>query len=91
MLKKLLIGSVMAVALFTEMPVAMAAAPVAANAAVASPQIRVRIGQQRRYPRRYNNRGRWQRNRVGRARLVRQVYWVNGRRYVRYVRVYNRL
>src|SRR5687767_3554552 len=41
----------------------------------------------------YNNR-RWNRYRYGRtvrnrrATLVRQTYWRNGRRYVRYVRVY---
>ena len=52
-----------------------------------SPQIRVRIGGQRRRGRGWN-RGRhrgWE-NR-NRTRLVRQVYRVNGRRYVRYVRV----
>jgi hypothetical protein len=52
----------------------------------AAPQIRVRIGGRRRG--RNWNRGRhrgWE-NR-GRTRQVRQVYWRNGRRYVRYVTV----
>jgi hypothetical protein len=53
-----------------------------------SPQIRVQIGGRRNRRGRNWNRGRhrgWE-NR-NRTRLVRQVYWRNGRRYVRYVRV----
>jgi hypothetical protein len=47
-----------------------------------SPQIRVRIGRGNR-----RNRG-WNRGRLaGRTRLVRQVYYVRGHRYVRWVRV----
>lgn len=58
-----------------------------------TPQIRVRIGQRRG---RNWNRGRhrgWERGRhrgwykQARTRQVRQVYWRNGRRYVRYVTV----
>lgn len=54
------------------------------------PQIRVQIGGQRRRGRNWNrgNRGRhrgWNNHR--RTRVVRQVYWRNGRQYVRYVRV----
>lgn len=53
------------------------------------PQIRVRIGSRNRRGR--WNRGRWNRNRGwerrNRTRLVRQVYYRNGRRYVRTVRV----
>jgi hypothetical protein len=61
-----------------------------------SPQIRVRIGGRRNRRGRNWNRGRhlgWERGRHRgwsnnqRTRLVRQVYWRNGRRYVRYVRV----
>jgi hypothetical protein len=50
------------------------------------PQIRVQIGGRRRG--RNWNRGRhrgWESR--NRTRLVRQVYWRNGRQYVRYVRV----
>jgi hypothetical protein len=53
-----------------------------------APQIRVQIGGQRRRGRGWN-RGRhrgWRNHQ--RSRVVRQVYWRNGRRYVRYVRVY---
>jgi len=53
-----------------------------------APQIRVQIGGQRRRGRGWN-RGRnrsWER-RNNRTRLVRQVYYRNGRRYVRTVRV----
>jgi hypothetical protein len=53
-----------------------------------SPQIRVQIGNRRNRRGRGWNRGRhlgWQKH--NRTRLVRQVYWMNGRRYVRYVRV----
>lgn len=55
-----------------------------------APQIRVRIGNGRRNRTviRNRNRGRhlgWRNNQ--RTRLVKQTYWVNGRRYVRYVRV----
>lgn len=57
------------------------------------PQISVRIGQPRR--RRWNRRnGRWNRfppvryRRDRGYRLVPQYYWMDGRRYVRYVRVY---
>jgi hypothetical protein len=50
----------------------------------AAPQIRIRIGSQRRNRnRRWNNR-RWNNNRQ--TRVVRQVYYRNGRRYVRTVR-----
>lgn len=55
----------------------------------AEPQIRVRVGNRNRRGRGWN-RGRghhrgWERR--NRTRLVRQVYYVNGRRYVRTVRV----
>lgn len=59
------------------------------------PQIRVRIGSRNRRGRwnrnRGWNRGHWDRGRHrgwnrGRARVVRQVYYRNGRRYVRTVR-----
>ena len=57
-----------------------------------APQIRVQIGRQRRN--RHWNRGKhkgWDNRRYNRAynrtRLVQQVYYVNGRRYVRWVRV----
>ena len=65
-----------------------------AAAKTSPPQIRVQIGRNRgrhrgwwRGQRRGFNEGR----RIGRndnSRLVQQVYWVNGRRYVRWIRRY---
>lgn len=64
------------------------------------PQISVRIGQPRRRRWRrggywrdgvwYRNYGQYRRTRVGnrRYRVVPRYYWDDGRRYVRYVRVY---
>ncbi|HEY8561523.1 MAG TPA: hypothetical protein VIL74_14200 [Pyrinomonadaceae bacterium] len=56
----------------------------------AAPQIRIRVGNQRRN-RRWNRSRRWNSNRrwnnSRRTRVVRQVYYRNGRRYVRTVRV----
>ncbi|MBS1794580.1 MAG: hypothetical protein JSS81_12035 [Acidobacteria bacterium] len=45
--------------------------------------------QRRREWRRWQNR-RWNRRwrRTGRVRVIRQVYYRNGRRYVRYIRIY---
>jgi Ni/Co efflux regulator RcnB len=90
MFKKLLIVAVMAVAMMVEMPL-LASAATHANNAVTNPQIRVQIGRDRRWRRhdRYDN-DYYRRNRmVGRYRLVPQYYWMDGRRYVRYIRVYN--
>ena len=90
MFKKLLLGVVMVVAMMVEMPL-LASAATHANNAVTNPQIRVQIGRDRRWRRhdRYVN-DYYRRNRmVGRYRLVPQYYWMDGRRYVRYVRVYN--
>jgi hypothetical protein len=60
-----------------------------------SPQISVRIGQPRRrrggyYRDRRWNHGRYRRSMVGyrRYRMVPRYYWDDGRRHVRYVRVY---
>jgi hypothetical protein len=53
-----------------------------------SPQIRVRVGNGRRN--RKWNRGRhygWRNKASNRTRLVRQVYYVNGRKFVRWVKV----
>ena len=88
MFKKLLIGAVMAGALMVEMPFIASAATHANNAAVTNPQIRVQIGRDRRDREwRYRHYRRY--NQTGNYRLVPQYYWMNGRRYVRYVRVYN--
>jgi hypothetical protein len=67
--------------------------PVSLTAYEYSPQIRVQIGRGRRNRNRNRhwNRGRhrgWERARYNRTRLVRQYYYVNGRRYVRYVRIH---
>jgi hypothetical protein len=53
----------------------------------ATPQIRIQLGNQRRNRNRRwnNNRRRWNNNNR-RTRVVRQVYYRNGRRYVRTVR-----
>ena len=81
----------MAGALMIEMPFAASAATHANNAAVTNPQIRVQIGRTRRdRDWRYRQHRQYRRyNQTGSYRLVPQYYWMNGRRYVRYVRVYN--
>ena len=92
MFKKILLGTVMSAALTVGIPVAASAATSAnnattLNAGVVSPQVRIRIGQPRR---RWNRNGRWDNRRYeARTRVVPQYYWMNGRRYVRYVRVRN--
>ncbi|MEP6847664.1 MAG: hypothetical protein ABI999_02320 [Acidobacteriota bacterium] len=93
MLKKILLGTVMSAALTVGVPMAASAATTAntttLNAGVVSPQVRIRIGQPRRRWRRDDDR-RWENRRyVARYRVVPQYYWMNGRRYVRYVRVRN--
>ena len=74
----------MAGAMLVEMPFMASAATNANKAVVSDPQIRVQIGRSHRRwrDRRYNRY-----NRVANYRLVPQYYWMNGRRYVRYVRV----
>jgi hypothetical protein len=54
-----------------------------------APQIRVQVGRGRRGRNKHMNRGRhrgWE-NQRNRTRVVRQVYYRNGRKYVRYIRV----
>ena len=92
MKKKLLIMALIAVTSAVLLPLEGYAAtpekPTSITLLSESPQIRVRIGGQRRRGRGWNrgrsNRG-WERG--NRSRTVRQVYWRNGRKYVRYVRV----
>jgi hypothetical protein len=90
---KLLIGMLMLMSAFVILPANSFAASHENTTTVkennSAPQIRVRIGPQRR-----NRRNRWYRHDNGRragwnnrSRLVQQVYYVNGRRYVRWVRV----
>ena len=81
----------MAVALMVEMPFVASAATNVNNAAVTNPQIRVQIGRTRRDRNwRYRHYRHYRRyEQTGRYRLVPQYYWMNGRRYVRYVRVNN--
>jgi hypothetical protein len=65
--------------------------PVSLTSYEYSPQIRVQVGRGRRNRNKHWNRGRhrgWERARYNRTRLVRQYYYLNGRRYVRYVRVH---
>ena len=92
MIKKLLIGAVMAVAMMVEMPLLASAATNAKSTTLNKPQIQVQIGRSRRWRRhhdRYYDNDYYRRNRMANYRLVPQYYWMNGRRYVRYVRVYN--
>jgi Ni/Co efflux regulator RcnB len=91
MLKKVLLGAVMAAALMVEMPMMASAATNANKAALNKPQITFQIGRNRRWRHRrdYDN-DYYRRNRMtSNYRLVPQYYWMNGRRYVRYVRVNN--
>ena len=91
MFKKLVLLTMMAVVMMIDMPFAASAATAAKNASLNAslnkPQIRIQVGtrRNRRYRRHYG----WQRRtEVGRYVMVPQYYWMNGRRYVRYVRVY---
>lgn len=89
MFKRIFLFTVMAVVMMIEMPFATSAATVTKNATLSKPQFQMRIGtRNRRYRRHYG----WERRRegreVGRYVLVPQYYWMDGRRYVRYVRVY---
>jgi hypothetical protein len=59
----------------------------AAGTLNATPQIRIRIGNGHRRNRSYR-RAKVYNNGYGGGRLVRQVYYVHGRPYVRYVRVW---
>jgi hypothetical protein len=98
MRNKIIIVMLMLASAFVILPAAnFAAANESTNSVVStnySPQIRVQIRRQQRrhrnlnpyWQRRHDN-GRhigWYNNRT---RMVQQAYWVNGRRYVRWVRV----
>ncbi|HEV7643662.1 MAG TPA: hypothetical protein VGO50_06905 [Pyrinomonadaceae bacterium] len=95
MRNKIIIGMLMLASAFVFLPAENYAAASEKNNAVTvyeySPQIRVQIG--RRNRNRQWNRGRhrgWDNSRdrsYNRTRLVRQVYYVNGHRYYRWVRV----
>ena len=101
MRNKIIIAMLMLASAFVILPAAsFAATNENTNSVISSnysPQIRVQIGNGRRHRRYRNVNPYWERrhdygngNRVGsynRTRLVQQVYWVNGRRYVRWVRV----
>ena len=89
MFRKLLIGAVMAVAMLVEMPFMVSAATNMSSTALNKPQIRIQIGRNRRWRRyhdRYDN-DYYRRNRIVTYRIVPQYYWMDGVRYVRYVRV----
>jgi hypothetical protein len=87
-MRKLFISGIIAATLLIGLPFAAGSAT-EANAAV-SPQIRIQFGTRRRHHhRRYRTENRYYRRaELGNYRLVPQVYYMNGRRYVRYVRVY---
>lgn len=58
-----------------------------ASIAVAEISVNNPVTPQRRRRRGWNNRNRrWNNNR--RVRVIRQVYYRNGRRYIRYIRIY---
>jgi hypothetical protein len=80
----------MMVAMMIELPFAASAATTSNNASLnaglTKPQIRVWIG---RRPRRYRTYREYPRNYESSYRWVPEYYWVNGIRYVRYVRVYD--
>ncbi|HEY2867393.1 MAG TPA: hypothetical protein VGJ02_09905 [Pyrinomonadaceae bacterium] len=87
MIRKLFISGIISATLLIGLPFAAGAATNAS--AVVSPQIRIQLGSRRRHNRRYNRENRYYRRaEIGSYRLVPQVYWMNGRRYVRYTRVY---
>jgi len=93
MIRKLFISGIISATLLIGLPFAVSPAT-SANAAV-SPQIRIQFGTRRRYRHRRYDRDRdrdynryYRRAELGRYRLVPQVYWMDGRRYVRYTRVY---
>ena len=92
MFKKILLLTVMAVVMVLEVP-SMASAATAKNATLnaglSKPQIQVRIGtrRNRRYRRDYDRDNDYRRE-TGRYVTVPQYYWMDGRRYVRYVQVY---
>lgn len=94
MRKKVLILALMLVSSVMFIPEQSFAATAEKSTSIAvnnsAPQIRVQIGNRRNRRGRGWNRGRhrgWENRNRNRTRLVRQVYWRNGQRYVRYVRV----
>jgi hypothetical protein len=101
MKKKITIFAILVASIFIGLPTdGFGAVAVKTNSVIAgdpTPQISVRIGQPRRRWRRgyyrdgrYRNYGQYRRGMVGyrRYRMVPRYYWDDGRRYVRYVRVY---
>jgi hypothetical protein len=93
MRNKIIIGMLMLASAFVFLPAENYAAASEKNTSVTvyeySPQVRVQIGRRNRRGRHWD-RGRhrgWDRSNNNRTRLVRQVYYVNGRRYYRWVRV----
>jgi hypothetical protein len=102
MRNKIIIAALMLASAFVILPAANFAATNENTSSVISsnysPQIRVQIGNSRRHRRYRNVNPYWERNHDnGRhlgwrnnnnGRMVQQVYYINGRRYVRWVRTY---
>jgi hypothetical protein len=94
MFRKIMTVTAMAVVMMIELPMAASAASptrTALNATTGEPQVRIQIGRGRRNRRHYRRyRREYRRYPIRTSRLIRQYYWLNGRRHVRYVRVYSR-
>jgi hypothetical protein len=98
MKKKITIFAILLASIFIGMPTdGFGVADTRTNTSMTSgllgPQINVRIGQPRRRRGGYWRNGRWYRGQyrrdiARRYRLVPRYYWEDGRRRVRYVRVY---
>jgi hypothetical protein len=91
MFKKILILTAMMVVMMIELPFTASAATTTRNAWLNTnlnkPQVfQIRIGRRHRYYRPYRE---YPRTYVSGYRWVPEYYWVNGVRYVRYVRVYD--